>query len=156
MADKVAVMYAGKIVEEGTVEEVFYGSEHPYTWGLLKSIPDIEADEELYSIPGTPPDLLNPPVGDAFAARNEFALAIDYEVQPPVFQVSKTHSAATWLMHPKAPKLSSVVQVKERELTQTKIKVQKDLTNAKSIIQVNNLQKHFHISGESYLKAVDG
>jgi peptide/nickel transport system ATP-binding protein len=154
MADKVAVMYAGKIVEQGTVEEVFDSAEHPYTWGLLKSIPDLDADEELYSIPGTPPDLLSPPIGDAFAARNEFALAIDYEVQPPMFAVSKTHSAATWLLHEKAPKLSTIVQ--EKESVRAKRKGKKNLTLAQPIIQVRDLKKHFHMSGDSYLKAVDG
>lgn len=156
MADKVAVMYAGKIVEQGTVEEVFEQSEHPYTWGLLKSIPNLEAKEQLYSIPGTPPDLLSPPVGDAFAARNEFAMAIDYEVQPPMFAVSKTHSAATWLLHEKAPDLSTVIKTRERELERTKRLERKDFAKTESIIQVQNLQKHFHMSGDSYLKAVDG
>ncbi|WP_075618914.1 dipeptide ABC transporter ATP-binding protein [Paenisporosarcina indica] len=156
MADKVAVMYAGKIVEEGTVEEVFEQSEHPYTWGLLKSIPNLEANEQLYSIPGTPPDLLSPPVGDAFAARNEFAMAIDYEVQPPMFAVSKTHTAATWLLHEKAPDLSTVIQSTERELERTKRRDRKDFAKTDSIIQVHKLKKHFHMSGNSYLKAVDG
>jgi peptide/nickel transport system ATP-binding protein len=154
MADKVAVMYAGKIVEEGTVEEVFDQAEHPYTWGLLKSIPDLEADEELYSIPGSPPDLISPPKGDAFAARNEFALAIDYEVQPPMFAVSKTHKASTWLLHEKAPKLSTIV--KEKRTGVVKKRAKKDFTKTESIIQVRDLQKHFHMGGNSYLKAVDG
>ncbi|WP_322555725.1 ABC transporter ATP-binding protein [Sporosarcina beigongshangi] len=156
MADKVAVMYAGKIVEEGTVNEVFYESQHPYTRGLLKSIPDLSSNMELYSIPGSPPDLMNPPQGDAFAARNEFALAIDYEVQPPMFKVSQTHSAATWLLHPKAPSLSSIVKVREKEVVAVEKKKRTDFSATDSIIQVHNLQKHFHISGDTYLKAVDG
>lgn len=156
MADKVAVMYAGKIVEEGTVNEVFYESQHPYTWGLLKSIPDLDADEELYSIPGSPPDLLHPPVGDAFAARNEFALAIDYKTQPPMFKVSDSHYAATWMLHPKAPDLSTVIQVKERERVAVAKKRKSKIGDTSPIIQVKDLQKHFHLSGNKQLRAVDG
>lgn len=110
-----AVMYAGKIVEKGTVDEIFYNPKHPYTWGLLASMPSLEhGDEELYSIPGTPPDLLNPPKGDAFAPRNAYALKIDYEMEPPMFQVSDTHYAATWLLHPNAPKVEPPKVVRER------------------------------------------
>lgn len=156
MADKVAVMYAGKIVEEGTVNEVFYESQHPYTWGLLKSIPDLDAEEELYSIPGSPPDLLHPPVGDAFAVRNEFALAIDYKTQPPMFKVSDSHFAATWLLHPKAPDLSTVIQVKERERVAVAKKRKSKIIEPSPIIQVKDLQKHFHMSGNKQLRAVDG
>ncbi|WP_339253045.1 dipeptide ABC transporter ATP-binding protein [Sporosarcina sp. FSL W8-0480] len=156
MADKVAVMYAGKIVEEGTVNEVFYESQHPYTWGLLKSIPDLDAEEVLYSIPGSPPDLLHPPVGDAFAVRNEFALAIDYKTQPPMFKVSDSHYAATWLLHPKAPDLSSVIQVKERERIAVAKKRKSKIADSSPIIQVKDLQKHFHLSGNKHLRAVDG
>ncbi|HEX5564946.1 MAG TPA: ABC transporter ATP-binding protein [Sporosarcina sp.] len=156
MADKVAVMYAGKIVEEGTVNEVFYESQHPYTWGLLKSIPDLDAEEELYSIPGSPPDLLHPPVGDAFAVRNEFALAIDYKTQPPMFKVSDSHSAATWLLHPKAPDLSTVIQVKERERVAVAKKRKSRIADLSPIIQVKDLRKHFHLSGNKHLRAVDG
>jgi len=107
IADRVAVMYAGQIVEYGTVNDIFYNPKHPYTWGLLGSMPDLDndTDELLRTIPGSPPDLTNPPKGDAFAARNEFALAIDYEQEPPMFQVSETHFAKTWLMHPDAPKI---------------------------------------------------
>ncbi|KOO51511.1 ABC transporter ATP-binding protein [Viridibacillus arvi] len=107
VAHRVAVMYAGQIVEYGTVNEIFYNPKHPYTWGLLGSMPDIDSnsDELLRTIPGSPPDLTNPPKGDAFAARNEFALAIDYEKEPPMFQVSETHFAKTWLLHPDAPKI---------------------------------------------------
>ncbi|MFT9818547.1 ABC transporter ATP-binding protein [Lysinibacillus sp. NPDC056185] len=107
VADRVAVMYAGQIVEYGTVNDVFYNPKHPYTWGLLGSMPDLDndTDELLRTIPGSPPDLTNPPKGDAFAARNEFAMAIDYEQEPPMFQVSETHFAKTWLMHPDAPKI---------------------------------------------------
>ena len=104
MADHVAVMYAGKIVEYGTVEEIFYDPRHPYTWALLSSMPDLETRERLESIPGTPPNMIAPPPGDAFAPRNKYALEIDFELQPPPFFVSPTHWAATWLLHPDAPK----------------------------------------------------
>ncbi|KFL44275.1 peptide ABC transporter ATP-binding protein [Lysinibacillus sp. BF-4] len=105
VADRVAVMYAGQIVEYGTVNDIFYNPKHPYTWGLLGSMPDLDNDAEelLHTIPGSPPDLTHPPKGDAFAARNEFAMAIDYEQEPPMFQVSDTHFAKTWLLHPDAP-----------------------------------------------------
>lgn len=107
IADRVAVMYSGQIVEYGTVNDIFYNPRHPYTWGLLGSMPDLKNNvkEELRTIPGSPPDLINPPVGDAFAPRNEFAMAIDYVQEPPMFKVSDTHYAKTWLMHPDAPKV---------------------------------------------------
>ena len=106
-ADRVAVMYAGKIVETGTVEDIFYDPRHPYTWGLLRSLPAwAEEGQPLYTIPGTPPSLLHPPRGDAFACRNEYALAIDYQEAPPMFQVSDTHFAATWLLDERAPKIT--------------------------------------------------
>lgn len=115
VADRVAVMYGGKIVEIGTVDEIFYNPQHPYTWGLISSMPSLDRnDEELYVIPGTPPDLLNPPKGDAFAPRNPYAMQIDLEEDPPMFQVSDTHYAATWLLHPNAPKVEPPSAVKER------------------------------------------
>ncbi|WP_078548078.1 ABC transporter ATP-binding protein [Litchfieldia alkalitelluris] len=114
VADRVAVMYGGKICEIGTVDEVFYNPQHPYTWGLLSSMPSLDSDGELYAIPGTPPDLLYPPKGDAFAPRNEFALQIDFEMEPPMFKVSETHYAATWLLHPDAPKVVPPVAIQER------------------------------------------
>lgn len=115
VADRVAVMYAGKIVEIGTVDDVFYNPKHPYTWGLLGSMPTLDADdEELYTIPGTPPDMLNPPKGDAFAPRNEFALEIDEVMEPPMFKVSDTHYAATWLLHKNAPKIEMPESVRRR------------------------------------------
>lgn len=105
MADRIGVMYAGKIVEYGTAEDVFYDPRHPYTWALLASMPDLETKEKLDAIPGTPPNMIYPPVGDAFAERNKYALEIDFEMQPPMFEVSPTHYAATWLLHPSAPKV---------------------------------------------------
>ena len=116
MADRVAVMYAGKIVEYGTVDEIFYNPKHPYTWGLLNSMPTMDTSgTELPSIPGTPPDLLNPPKGDAFAARNKYALKIDTQQEPPFFKVSDTHYAATWLLDPHAPKVTPPDQIIERQ-----------------------------------------
>lgn len=106
VADSVAVMYAGRIIEEGTVREMFYDPRHPYTWGLLASVPSISADSQrLYSIPGAPPNLLSQVRGDAFAPRNEYALAIDYEEEPPMFQISDTHYVYSWLEDPRAPRV---------------------------------------------------
>ena len=115
VADYVDVMYAGKIVEVGNVNEIFYEPKHPYTWGLLSAMPDLDTeDDRLYSIPGSPPNLLHEPKGDAFAARNQFALAIDEKAEPPLFQVSRTHFAATWLLHPDAPKIEMPRELKDR------------------------------------------
>ncbi|TNF08247.1 MAG: ABC transporter ATP-binding protein [Bacillota bacterium] len=108
MADRVAVMYAGKIVEFGTSDEIFYNPQHPYTWALLSAMPDLnseKSEQKLFVIPGTPPDMHFPPKGDAFAQRNRYALEIDFEEQPPLFKVSETHYAATWLLHPDAEKV---------------------------------------------------
>lgn len=115
MADRVAVMYAGKIVEYGTVEEIFNAPAHPYTWGLLSSVPDMANKEiDLYSIPGSPPNMLYPPVGDAFALRSEYALNIDFEEEPPMFKISETHYAATWLLDPRAPKVELPLFLRQR------------------------------------------
>ena len=105
MADDIAVMYAGKIVEYGTADDIFYDPRHPYTWALLSSMPDLDTKEKLDAIPGTPPNMIYPPVGDAFADRNKYAMEIDFEQQPPMFEISETHKAATWLLHPDAPKV---------------------------------------------------
>ena len=114
MADRIAVMYAGKIVEYGTAEEIFYNPQHPYTWALLSSMPDLDTNEKLDAIPGTPPNMIYPPVGDAFAERNKYALEIDFEMQPPMYEVSPTHFAATWLLHPNAPKVEIPKIITER------------------------------------------
>ena len=114
MADRIAVMYAGKIVEYGTAEEVFYNPQHPYTWALLSSMPDLDTSEKLDAIPGTPPNMIYPPVGDAFAERNKYAMEIDFEMQPPMYEVSPTHYAATWLLHPGAPKVEIPKAITER------------------------------------------
>ena len=110
VADRVAVMYAGKIVEIGTAEEVYYDPRHPYTWGLMKSLPTFaKGKESLYTIPGMPPTLIHPPKGDAYACRNEYALNIDYEEMPPMFQITDTHYAATWLLDPRAPQIETPI-----------------------------------------------
>ncbi len=114
MADRIAVMYAGKIVEYGTADDVFYDPRHPYTWALLSSMPDLDTKEKLEAIPGTPPNMIFPPKGDAFAARNKYALEIDFEEQPPMFKISDTHYAATWLLHPNAPKVDPPKIVTDR------------------------------------------
>ncbi len=114
MADQIAIMYAGKIVEYGTADDVFYDPRHPYTWALLSSMPDLETKEKLDAIPGTPPNMIIPPKGDAFAARNHYAMQIDFEQQPPMFQINETHQAATWLLHPNAPKVEPPAIVRER------------------------------------------
>ena len=114
MADRVAVMYAGKIVEYGTASEIFYHPAHPYTWALLSSMPDMDTKDKLEAIPGTTPNMLYPPKGDAFAARNKYALEIDFEEMPPMFKITDTHYAATWLLHPEAPKVEIPAVIRER------------------------------------------
>jgi len=107
-------MYAGKIVEYGTVNEIFYNPKHPYTWGLLASMPDMDEEDELYAIPGTPPNALAPPKGDAFALRSEYAMDIDFQQQPPFFKVTDTHYVASWLHHEYAPKVEAPPAIQRR------------------------------------------
>lgn len=114
MADRVAIMYAGKIVEYGDVKEIFYSPAHPYTWALLSSVPDLESKDKLEAIPGTPPNMIYPPKGDAFAERNKYALEIDFEREPPMFRITDTHYAATWLLHPYAPKVEMPKAITDR------------------------------------------
>ncbi len=120
VADRVAVMYGGQIVETGTVDEIFYDARHPYTWGLLSSMPSLDTvrTAELKAIPGTPPDLMNPPVGDAFAVRSEYALEIDFVQEPPVYQVSDTHFVKSWLLHENAPTVvpPEAVTIRQRRM----------------------------------------
>jgi oligopeptide transport system ATP-binding protein len=114
VADRVAVMYAGQIVEYGKVEEIYYEPAHPYTWSLLSSLPQLgEKGETLYSITGTPPSLFNVVKGDAFAPRNPFALEIDFVKEPPMFKVTDTHYAKTWLLDPRAPKVEKPAVIGE-------------------------------------------
>ena len=114
MADRICVMYAGKIVEAGAAEEIFFDPRHPYTWALLSSMPDLETYERLEAIPGAPPNMIHPPKGDAFAARNRYALAIDFEQEPPTFRLSDTHLASTWLLHPSAPEVRMPEALRQR------------------------------------------
>lgn len=115
VADYVAVMYAGKIVEKGKIEEIFYDPRHPYTWGLLSAMPDLDTkDDKLYTIPGTPPNLTEKVEGDAFAPRNIYALNIDNRLEPPMFKITDTHYASTWLLHEKAPKVEMPIELKNR------------------------------------------
>lgn len=117
MADRVAVMYAGKIIEYGTSDDIFYNPRHPYTWGLLGSMPTLDiGDNDLYNIPGTPPDLMHPPKGDAFALRSDYALKIDHIAEPPMFKISDTHYAATWLLHPLAPKIDIPKNIRRKKV----------------------------------------
>lgn len=115
VADYVNVMYAGKIVEKGTINEIFYDPRHPYTWGLLSAMPDLDTDDErLYTIPGSPPNLLHEKPGDAFAPRNRYALVVDDKADPPMFRITDSHYAATWLLDPRAPKVDMPQELKAR------------------------------------------
>lgn len=106
IADRIAVMYSGRIIEVGTCDEIFYDPRHPYTWSLLSSLPQLATKgDNLYSIPGTPPSLYADIKGDAFAPRNPFALKADFKAEPPMFKISDTHYAQTWLLDPRAPKI---------------------------------------------------
>ncbi len=115
VADYVEVMYAGKVIEKGTTDEIFYDPRHPYTWGLLSAMPDLNSsDDKLYTIPGSPPNLLHRVDGDSFAPRNIYALNIDFKKEPPMFRITDTHYAATWLLHENAPKVEMPVELKKR------------------------------------------
>ncbi len=115
VADYVNVMYAGKIVEKGTIDEIFFDARHPYTWGLLSAMPDLDTDDDrLYTIPGSPPNLKQRVVGDPFAPRNIYALNIDERAEPPMFRISPTHYAATWLLDPRAPKMEMPEELRRR------------------------------------------
>jgi len=122
VADRIAVMYAGKFVEIGTADDVFYDPQHPYTWALLASMPSLATSDTLDAIGGTPPNMTFPPKGDAFAPRNKYALQIDLEQEPPMFKVSETHYAATWLLHPNAPKVTRPLAVLEVQKNRGKSK----------------------------------
>ncbi|MDO5330907.1 MAG: ATP-binding cassette domain-containing protein [Bacillota bacterium] len=132
MADRVAVMYAGKIVEYGTDKEIFFDPRHPYTWALLSSIPDIDSKERLEAIPGTPPDMIYPPVGDAFALRNKYALGIDFKYDPPLFEITPTHYAATWLEYEGAPDVEPPKIVTQRIYNALKEEEEKQNAEQKS------------------------
>ncbi len=115
VADYVSVMYAGRIVEKGTIDEIFFVPRHPYTWGLLSAMPDLDTeDDRLYTIPGSPPNLLHKVNGDPFAPRNIYALNIDERKEPPMFKINDTHYAASWLLDPRAPKVEMPAELKKR------------------------------------------
>ena len=132
MADDIAIMYAGKIVEKGTADDIFYHPAHPYTWALLSSMPDLETKDRLDSIPGTPPNMILPPKGDAFAARNKYAMQIDFEEEPPFFDISPTHKAATWLLDPRAPKVNPPKGVTDRIKRFAKLNAQREKEEKKN------------------------
>lgn len=167
IADRVAVMYAGKIIEIGTAEDVYYDPRHPYTWGLLSSLPVFAGEKgELNPIPGMPPSLLDPPPGDAFAVRNPQALAIDYEQTPPMFKVSDTHYAATWLLDERAPKIEKPSILKDRLQENSGRKQKSDKKEASFLqkteqkqapvlIEARNLKQHFRIRSDYTIHAVD-
>lgn len=173
VADRVAVMYAGKIVELGTTEDIFYDARHPYTWGLMQALPAYaQGREMLHAIPGMTPVLLNPPKGDAFACRNEYALAIDYEKEPPMFRISDTHYAATWLLDARAPEIKppspvcssfcaegdqreGYEETAERKKTSVVEECQNDAENGETLVAVNHLTKSFSIGKRNVHKAVD-
>lgn len=159
VADRVAVMYAGKIIETGTVREIFSSPCHPYTWGLLHSLPYLaQKGEPLYTIPGMPPDMLNPPRGDAFACRNHYALAIDYEEMPPLFKVSDTHYAATWLLHPDAPRIEPPCFKKAEDSRSFQVQKSKSKDSkeqdSRILLEVDHLTCGFYHKRNS-IKAVD-
>lgn len=164
-ADRVAVMYAGKICETGLVREIFEDPKHPYTKGLLRSLPALSrGKKELYCLPGMPPKLNHPPVGDAFACRNPYALAVDYEKQPPMFQVTDTHYAATWLLDERAAEVRAKI---EEEMskgeapdgTREEIKYHPGFDRKASgkevLMEVQHLSQLFSMTGKKVFRAVD-
>ena len=164
-ADRVAVMYAGKICETGLVREIFEDPKHPYTKGLLRSLPALSrGKKELYCLPGMPPKLNHPPVGDAFACRNPYALAVDYEKQPPMFQVTDTHYAATWLLDERAAEVRAKI---EEEMskgeapdgTREEIKYHpgfdRKAFGKEVLMEVQHLSQLFSMTGKKVFRAVD-
>ncbi|QOR34552.1 ABC transporter ATP-binding protein [Clostridium sp. 'deep sea'] len=167
IADRVCVMYAGKIIEKGLTKEVFYNPKSPYTWALLSSMPDVNmsSNVDLYTIKGTPPNMLYPPIGDAFASRNEYALEIDYKKEPPMFKVSDTHYASTWLLHDYAPKVEMPKILQDRitrKLEPIKQHYKNTIDNKQSnevVLSVTDLKQYFSAGrGKKKItvKAVDG
>ncbi len=155
MADRVAVMYAGKIVEIGTALDVFHEPAHPYTWALLSSMPDLDTKDKLEAIPGTPPNMIYPPKGDAFADRNKYAMQIDFEAQPPMFKISDTHYAATWLLHPSAPKISPPKPVLDR-IARMKAQTASAAQNAEQSAASDGLNANVATDMENAVGVTDG
>jgi peptide/nickel transport system ATP-binding protein len=161
IADRVAVMYAGRIVEIGTAEEIFYDPRHPYTWGLLRALPSVAMETGmLRQIPGMPPSLLSPPPGDAFAARNEYALAIDYREAPPMFKVSDTHSAATWLLDERAPEVSPPGRVFSNPPGSAgragHMPARFESARGEAVVRVRDYVQHFRVNRSLTVEAVRG
>ena len=155
VADRVAVMYAGQIVEYGTVEEIFYDAWHPYTWALLQALPQLGTKgEALPTIDGTPPNLFNEIKGDAFAPRNKHALAIDFVAEPPFFQVSETHAAKTWYLDPRAPKMERPHSIQNLREKMGKMEVPTSMAEREKLIELKDLQITFG-SGKKKFVAVD-
>ncbi len=155
-ADRIAVMYAGKIVEIGRAKEIYGRPAHPYTWGLLQSLPAFaKKDEPLYSIPNMPPNLAHLPKGDAFAARNPYAMAIDYEQEPPMFAVSPTHFAATWLLDARAPQVTKPAFFKKNPTKGGAKTPAMALTDEAPIVRVEHLTKQFRLPDKTTFTAVD-
>lgn len=163
-ADRVAVMYAGKIVEIGTAQEVYYEPRHPYTWGLMQSLPAFSRGKgKLYTIPGMPPTLINPPKGDAYASRNEYALNIDYEEMPPMFSITDTHKAATWLLDKRAPDILPPVGrlhlytegEKQQEKQKQTRKAAVENSRNEVLVDVKHLTHQFQLGKKKILRAVD-
>ena len=158
MADRVMVMYAGKIIETGTVDEIFSEPRHPYTYGLLASMPSLHEEAgALFSIPGSPPDLSALPKGDPFAPRNRLALEVDFEMEPPAFQLSETHYASTWLLHPDAPKLDLTGSMGQKQKEKAKNEAVKDKRQStEKVLELSNVSKIFKIGRGKLLHAVNG
>lgn len=156
VADRVAVMYAGKIVEIGTVDEIFYDPRHPYTRGLMRALPAASIGKDaLYTIPGMPPTLIDPPKGDAFACRNEAALAIDYEEEPPMFQISGTHFAATWTLDARAQQNGNGVESK-KENTSIFVHPRRPFSlDSEILLDVRHLTQIYTLPGGRKAKALD-
>ncbi|MDO4475754.1 MAG: ABC transporter ATP-binding protein [Lachnospiraceae bacterium] len=166
-ADRVAIMYAGRIVEIGTAEEIYYDPRHPYTWGLMQSLPSLARERgELYTIPGMPPTLIDPPAGDAFACRNEFALEIDYREAPPMFKISDTHYAATWLLDERAPRdygmrarrMLGGVHAASHDAHEKRTHSHHEMgaeEKAQTIVSVRDLTQYFKLGKKTSIRAVD-
>ena len=157
VADYVNVMYAGKIVEKGKINEIFYDPRHPYTWGLLSAMPDLDTDDDrLYTIPGSPPNLLREKPGDAFAPRNQYALEIDDKLEPPMFRITDTHYVATWLLDPRAPKVEMPEELRVRiERMKKEAENMKIDENTTPLLTVDHLKQYFKVSGSFTVKAVE-
>lgn len=169
-ADRVAVMYAGKIIETGTVMDIFYSAEHPYTRSLFRSLPAFSKGNRLYSIPGKPPNLIDPIQGDSFAPRNEYALAIDYEEEPPMFEISDSHKAATWLLDKRASGLEikedrflnvkefGIERCEKEDAQDNKYKENKKegiQNNKEILVDIRHLTHRFRLSKRSAVCAAD-